>query len=259
MRSKAILHIPHSAPHIPSLEGFIVSQEVIDAEILKLTDWYTDDLFSNDDDEMIIAPFSRIFCDTERYEDFTDANMAHNGMGVLYEKNDKGERIRTITPSLKEKIISSYYAPHHLKLSNAVKTHLSVFGKVLIIGGHSFPSITLNRDRNQNENRPDFNIGTDPYHTPQSFIDVSKHFFGKRGYSLGINSPNSGTMVPVEHYQTNAHVSSIMLEINRALYLNEPTNQMSMRYEEIKTVVRDYIQLMKNHFFGYVEGIRYWD
>ncbi len=40
-----ILHIPHSSTRIPFLDGFTANQEVIDAEVLKLTDWYTNELF----------------------------------------------------------------------------------------------------------------------------------------------------------------------------------------------------------------------
>ena len=36
-------------------------------EILKWTDWYTDDLFYSNEDHMILAEFSRIFCDAERF------------------------------------------------------------------------------------------------------------------------------------------------------------------------------------------------
>ena len=36
-----------------------------------------------------------------------------------------------------------------------------------------------------------------------------------------------------------------MLEVNRALYLKEPTNEKSDRYSEIKRVVGEYIRGLK--------------
>jgi N-formylglutamate deformylase len=52
-----ILHIPHSSTKIPLKEGYCVSDEILNQEILKLTDWYTDDLFENEIDYSIKAPF----------------------------------------------------------------------------------------------------------------------------------------------------------------------------------------------------------
>ncbi len=86
-----ILHIPHSSIIIPFKEGYSVSDVIINQEILKLTDWYTDDLFENEKDISIKTPFSRIFCDTERFSDDSQEVMAKYGMGVLYEKTDTGE------------------------------------------------------------------------------------------------------------------------------------------------------------------------
>src|SRR5690606_40798107 len=56
---KIILHIPHSSTNIPLSEGYLVDFITLEKEILKLTDWYTDDLFYSKDDEMIVAEFSR--------------------------------------------------------------------------------------------------------------------------------------------------------------------------------------------------------
>ncbi|MFM7327427.1 MAG: N-formylglutamate amidohydrolase, partial [Bacteroidota bacterium] len=99
-----ILHIPHASTNIPLMEGYIVDAEILEQEILKLTDWYTDDLFHSEDDEMVVADFSRIFCDPERFTDDAQEVMAQYGMGVLYEKSDAGRPIRIITPALREKI-----------------------------------------------------------------------------------------------------------------------------------------------------------
>ena len=54
---RLILHIPHAATNIPITEGYSVSETILDQEILKLTDWYTDDLFENNTDISIKAPF----------------------------------------------------------------------------------------------------------------------------------------------------------------------------------------------------------
>jgi N-formylglutamate amidohydrolase len=246
MKKKIILHIPHSSANIPLYEGYLIDSTVLDKEILRLTDWFTHDLFYSDEDEMIVADFSRIFCDPERFTDDSQEVMAKYGMGVLYEKSDNGEEIRIVTPELKEKVLTSYYWKHHHKFSLAVKNQLDTNGKALIIDCHSYPSKPLKRDLDKNPKRPDFNIGTDSYHTPKELIDLSISFFKKAGYTLGIDWPYKGSIVPLEYYQKNKNVSTIMLEINRALYLNEPTNQKSETYSQIKQIIGEYIRTIKN-------------
>ena len=100
-----ILHIPHSSTHIPFRDGFISDFRTIEKEILRLTDWYTDELFHLEGQSKIVTPFSRIFCDVERFEEDTKEEMTKFGMGVLYEKTDSGDRLREITPQLRERII----------------------------------------------------------------------------------------------------------------------------------------------------------
>jgi len=247
MNKKIILHIPHSSINIPYKEGYVVQDYKLEHEILKLTDWYTDDLFYSNDDEMIIAQFSRIFCDPERFTDDSLEIMSQFGMGVLYEKSDNGDKIRNITSELKSKIVIEFYDKHHQKFSNAVNNQLNLFGKAIIIDCHSYPNFPLKRDLDQRPNRPDFNIGTDPYHTPKKLIDLSKFFFEDAGYSLGIDEPYKGSIVPIEHYLKNKNVQSIMLEINRRLYLKESTNEKNENYFQIKKVTEDFIKTIKNN------------
>lgn len=52
-------------------------------------------------------------------------------------------------------------------------------------------------------------------------------------------------MVPLNHYQKTKNVASIMLEVNRALYLNEPGNKMSNNYMVVKETVTEYLKLLK--------------
>jgi len=241
-----ILHIPHSSTNIPLKEGFVVTEKLLNVEILKLTDWFTDDLFHTSEEIIIKANFSRIFCDPERFPDDNQEVMAKFGMGVLYEKSDDGIIIRSVNSELRDRILKDYYWKHHNKFSLAIKKQLEQFGKAMIIDCHSFSSKPLTRDLNKETQRPDFNIGTDQYHTPQVLIDISKEFFSKKGYSLGIDWPYKGSIVPLEFYQQNANVQTIMLEINRKLYLNEPTNAKSERYLEIKSVIQEFINVMKN-------------
>lgn len=246
MHKKIILHIPHSSTRIPFRDGYIVNDTFLEQEIFKLTDWHTDDLFYSDEDEMIVAEFSRIFCDPERFTDDSQEVMAQFGMGVLYEKSDNGDKIRNVTAELKNKVIIGFYEKHHQKFSDAVNNQLNLFGKAIIIDCHSYPNTPLSRDLDQRPNRPDFNIGTDPFHTPKEFIDLSKSFFDDAGYTLGIDEPYKGSIVPIEHYQNNKNVQTIMLEINRRLYLKESTNQKNENYSQIKKVTGDFIRLIKN-------------
>jgi hypothetical protein len=63
-------------------KGYVVDKKILDQEIIKLTDWYTDELFFFEDSIIIRADFSRIFCDTERFSEDSQEVMAQYGMGV---------------------------------------------------------------------------------------------------------------------------------------------------------------------------------
>lgn len=243
---KLVLHIPHSSTEIPLLDGYVSTQDEIQDEIIKLTDWYTDDLFDSEVDDKIVAPFSRIFCDVERFADDDLEVMSKFGMGVLYEKFDDGNLLRVVSSELKQEVLKNYYWIHHSLLSKAVKTSLKQRESCLILDCHSFPSSPLTRAIVQDEIRPDFNIGTDSYHTPKHIIDVSINYFETNGYTLGVDTPYSGSIVPMEYYRKDSRVTSIMLEVNRGLYLKENTNEKSENYNKTKEIVQGYMNLLRS-------------
>ncbi len=245
---KPILHIPHASTVIPDRTGYTASSQVIDTELLKLTDWYTDDLFAYAEGIPIVAEFSRLFCDPERFTEDAREPMAAAGMGVLYEKLDNGQLLRTVELAYRERVLKTNYQPHHQRLETAVRDQLAQNGKALIIDCHSFPNTPMLRDQSQRADRPDFNIGTDLFHTPDYLIATSKQFFADRGYSLGVDWPYAGSIVPMKYYQQDSRVSSIMLEINRNLYLSDEGNTKSVQYDKIKSVTHSFIKAVHMDF-----------
>lgn len=235
MAKKTILHIPHSATEIPDLTGYLVSKNELEKEKLLLTDWYTDDLFSLPDSVRVTANFSRVFCDVERFANDEDEMMADVGMGVTYTATDDGNRLREVSSELKAKILRDYYYPHHLKLSIAVAEELSTSGEALIIDCHSFSNEPFKRDINQGTPRTDFCIGIDGYHTPRGLYKLAAVGIKMLGYKVEINTPYSGSIVPMEFYRKDKRVLSVMIEVNRDLYLVSGTNQKSERYEKTKS------------------------
>ena len=244
-KNQLILHIPHASENIPFKEGFLIDETKIKSEVLKLTDWYTDDLFDSETDLKVIANFSRLFCDVERFSDDNKEEMAKFGMGVLYIKCDDDTLSRVINSKLRNRILDNYYWPHHRELNSAVERKLKIDNTCLIVDCHSFPNKSLFKSVNKDNNRPDFNIGTDSFHTPKDIIIRSENYFKNLGYTIGIDWPYSGSIVPMEYYKKDDRVKSIMLEVNRSLYLERDTNKKSKNYKKIKEVVQGFLEILR--------------
>lgn len=116
------------------------------------------------------------------------------------------------------------------------------YGKSLIVDCHSFSDIPFQRDLNQQPNRPHINIGTDSFHTPKHLVDFTVDFFERHKLTVGINWPYSGTMVPLKYYQKDNRVNSIMIEVNRKLYLKSGSNVKLGDFNFIKGILYKYIR-----------------
>lgn len=216
--SSVVIHVPHASTVIPESERNAFQIDLTD-ELLKMTDHYCDKLFCGDYPS-VVFPVSRLVCDPERFRDDVQESMSSVGMGAVYTRTHDGAILRTIDAATRERILQTWYDPHHAALTEAVQSTLDRTGRYLIIDGHSFPSKPLPYEPDQNSNRPDFCIGTDPYHTPNQLTETAIRFLQSRGYSVAVNSPFAGTLVPMRFYQKDKRVSSIMIEVNRRLYMN---------------------------------------
>ena len=58
------------------------------------------------------------------------------------------------------------------------------------------------------------------------------------GYSTVRNQPFRGTVVPIKHFQKDRRVQSLMVEINRWLYLAEDYSVDSERSEMLVKILR---------------------
>ena len=60
--------------------------------------------------------------------------------------------------------------------------------------------------------------------------------------SVKLNSPFAGTMVPMKYYMKEERVSSVMVEVNRRLYMDEATGEKGPDFEKIKAVIHSLIR-----------------
>lgn len=207
-----LFHIPHSSKSIPDTKHFKLN--LISHDITLSTDWYIDEIFNVTGITKHIAKFSRVFCDVERF--ITD-DMDKFGRGIYYTLDKHGKHLRDFNLEHYNYILENYYKPHHKELSDLVNNILNDEGIVRIVDCHSFNEHRLPFETF--DERPDICIGVDEFHTPQYLIDLFKLKFESCGFTVKINSPYSGTIVPLEHYMKNKNVESIMIEINKKLYV----------------------------------------
>jgi N-formylglutamate amidohydrolase len=237
-----ILHIPHASLRIPDYGKYLLPKEAVDAEALHLADLYTDELFlPAQGDAVIQADFSRVYCDVERFDHDALEPMSKFGMGATYVRCDDGRTLRGLTPTERNTIMQTSYYPHHKRLTASVDSALARLGEARIVDCHSFPDKPLRCSLYQGDAKFDFNIGTDAFHTPLEWVEASVKFFADRGFRLGINEPYAGSIVPMKHYQKDVRVKSIMLEVNRKLYIENNYSRAPL-FQEIKETITLYLK-----------------
>ena len=200
-----VLHIPHA-----SVGGLGVAKwdnkVALMKEVRKWTDWFTDVIFVPDDRpgvKSVVADYSRFVVDVER---LLDDPMNEIGQGIIYTKFNGLQR----TISDEEQMgMMAYYYSYIKQLKSMLNEHS------LLIDCHSFPSGLSDVD---------VCIGvSDDWSCPSEFlIELVMESFRQAGYKVALNTPFSNTIAP----PMNFRYDSIMIELNKRIYLNEDSLEL---------------------------------
>jgi N-formylglutamate amidohydrolase len=160
MKPAVVIHIPHASNVLPPdvMTAFVLRPDDVQAELLAMTDHYTDELFALPPAvaHMVRFPISRLVVDPERFTEDAREPMSACGMGAIYTRTSDGQRLRAEpTPAERAALLARFYEPHHNALTTAVVGALEAHPACLVIDGHSFPATPLPYELDQREDRPD--------------------------------------------------------------------------------------------------------
>ena len=239
-----VLHIPHASTTVPDdvREQFLIDREELDREINLLTDHATDLIFKAAFPKATACefPVSRFVVDPERFEDDAEESMAETGMGMIYTHGTQCQPIRReLTHAERESLLEKYYRPHHDELTWAVQRHLEKNGKYLVLDCHSFPAKALPCEHDQDARRPQFCVGTDRFHTPETLVANVERELTCSGFNVARDEPYKGSLVPLEYSQRDRRVQSLMIEVNRSLYMNDDFSLSEQGLEQLIATLRE--------------------
>ncbi|MFH0520684.1 N-formylglutamate amidohydrolase [Streptomyces sp. M41] len=225
--SPVILHVPHSARDIPAevRAGIVLDEGALGRELDHITDAHTAELAEAAVRPARVAPWrfvnrlSRLVVDPERFPDEREEMLAV-GMGAVYTRTTHLARLRPADTD-PGPLVERYFRPYAQAMTDAVAGRLAATGRAVIIDVHSYPSARLPYELHGEGPRPPVCLGTDAFHTPPALLAAAREAFASCG-ETGLDSPFSGTYVPLEFYGTEPRVSALMIEIRRDTYMTEP-------------------------------------
>lgn len=243
-----IAHVPHGSTFIPKdvQHALLLSDADLKKELIFMTDSHTPEIFAGIaalGGLALVNNYSRLVVDPERFENEDEEVMSSRGMGAIYTKTAYQQMLRKDLPAReKEEMLSTYFRPYQEALRNEVQKMLERFERCLIIDCHSFPSKPLPYELDQSISRPNICIGTDPFHTPNGLVTLARSFCEANRVSMTVNKPFAGTYVPLIYLGKDKRVSSIMVELNRSLYMDEETGDRLSRFFQAKKMIDDLIK-----------------
>lgn len=252
-----IFDSPHSGVHYPQDFDFSCPFEILQTA----EDHYVEDLFScapSIGATFLHALFPRSYIDPNRAEDDIDeallgepwsgafpmrpSSRSAAGIGLIRRIVKPGVPVYDRILSSEEIMhrIEQYYRPYHDALAGLIGEAHYNFGQVWHINCHSMPAATAYPRKNmalsgRQPRAADFCIGDRDGSTASvSFTRAIRDFIKGLGYYVTINDPFKGVEILERHACPASGIHSIQLEINKSLYMNETTGEVTGNYSRLK-------------------------
>ena len=237
MEKRVLFHVPHDGNCFPEelQRSVCVPREIFLRYHRQMRDFGVRSFIPQSDTyHSCIFEISRLLCDVERFVGEKEPMEAF-GMGFCYERVYDGTRIKQVDEALREKTLA-YYKLHHERLDSEA---LGFRGKLVLFDLHSFSrQILVGKVRVDCRPLPDICIGGDEY-LPKAKADAVIRAFQAAGYSVAVNDPYSGSMVPnaVLSGRADLDLLSCMAEVNKRVYLTPEGRPIPAAVRRIRAVL----------------------
>ena len=245
-----LVHVPHASIEFPDFfwdYTYSVNKNYIENENIFLSDYLVDLFIPEYIHNIVKFKYSRMFCDVEKYKVHYKESMSKYGMGAVYKKDSNGIGFIRYGDEYENFVLKNYYDTHHKNLKDQVLRILKYNKSCIIIDLHSFSNKYIQKIFG-NITDVDICIGVDAASMNKELTIFTIKYFKRNGYTVKINNPFKGTVVPEDIDLNENKVYSLMIEINKKLYLNSNKYLNNKKYKKLKKVMDDYFNEIKKEF-----------
>ena len=261
---------PHSGNIYPKDFNHNCNQLVLE----RAEDNHVDDLFACAPDHgatLLLAHFPRSYIDVNRKADDIDTELlgeewngetpiiptprSHAGIGLIRRLVKPGTPVydRDLTSEEIIHRIEKYYRPYHNTLADLIENTHYNFGQSWHINCHSMPSSSAYPKRaitllGHKQKPSDFVLGDrDGTTCDPAFTRVLRDYIKGLGYTVTINDPFKGVELVEKYSAPSRGYHSIQIEINKALYMDEDTNERNTSYDKLKSDITSITAFIAAH------------
>ena len=200
---------------------------------------------------MLTCSFPNTFMDVNRKEDDLDpavidgewptplnpSPVAIRGLGLIKTKSRYGEPMqeKKLTVAEIRERFDVYYHPYHRELKRIVDETHAKHGMLWQLSCHCMSAIGAPTHADAGKPRADFCLGNISDTTSsREFIEYVAAEIKKLGYSVTINDPYEGNELNRRHGAPGKGIESIMVEINKKLFMDTKTFRKTAGFAKLK-------------------------
>jgi len=170
------------------------------------------------------------------------------GKGLIWRTTDDGVPIygRKLAVAEVQARIEQCWTPYHAAVAQAIDAAHQQHGYSIHINCHSMPAIASSQSTDfPGENHADFVVGDRDGSTAHEALSglICQHL-RELGYTVAYNHPYKGVELVRRYSNPAQHRHSIQLEINRKLYMDETTLEITPGFEALKAHLRSLVNLL---------------
>lgn len=203
---------------------------------------------------LLYCCFPNTFVDVNRREDDVDPSaladpearsvhpspVAMRGLGLIKTKSRYGEPFQEhkLTDTELDDRLDRYYRPYHRELARLVIDLRSRFGVLRHLSCHCMSAVGAPTHGDAGKPRPDFCIGdVNGVSSSRAFVDFVAGELRGYGYSVNVNDPYAGDELNRRYGAPAKGIDSIMIEINKKLFMDTATFRKTAGFAKLKSDV----------------------